>query len=503
MLGKEACELQSKLIKMMSGTAIAAALICVALLLALTLAKYMQEITGYTKFGIEKFQAALLPPESQVVTEGEPLVTTIPAYNLHPGMTESDGSAWHIPFRVANGKDESNATVMPLQYTIKIRTANSLPLTYMLAIKNGNVTEYYEALPPVPIPETGADTKYEYTFSPIPVGSDKEASKDETEARFIIPAGEDILRFNTHELIAEWRTDLTVGEGEDQTPVTGLSDVMYMKEVEVVEIIVTVVSLNRFDDESYGQTETETDDEGNPVVRPEPPEYSDGIVVMTPPQEGSNATFVYDIDLRSFHEEGVSTVPPSGNAGNGSGEVAGDAENTTKDYIFNLLLENGVGKTGILHTHQKIAYSIDLKIPAELVKRSTDPYVFTVSRVDGATVTDLTPSRVVYRIYDELTGDVVEGEIGSDETVELEDGQKLYAVYTYTLAADDVLTNTMPNATGALTPIYGSHQYRITTQILTDKTNPDAFNNKLEWIVHATYTDPVSPAQNNGANGEG
>ncbi len=457
--------MRKNLEKLMLGMAIFCALIGVVLLLGVTLAKYTQLITGHTLFGVEKFNAAILPP---TVTEGSSVVTTISAHDLRPGMIASFGddklqdTATHIPFRVANGTSAADATSVPLQYTVQIRTANSLPLTYTLAYtvteENGQTTTYYydAILPPREVQIEGAETQYEYTFSPIPRGSSQSASPEETEAKFLIPAGdkETPLRYNTHELIAEWPSTST-SEG-----VGNIASAEYMKEVEVIEILVKVVSLNPSDDPNYGQ-----------VTDPPSGVYSDGIVILTPPdaEDETQKSYTYEIDLRSFHMDKL----------------------TDTVYSFDLTVENGVGKSSVSHTYDRIRYTLELRIPVELLERQTNPYAFHVSRLNGDQVIPLITedTETVYRIYDEKTGLPV----GEDLTArpaddQIEEGCALYMIYLLDITEQgDTLSNTTSSIAGLVEPYYDAHTYRISTDLATETTDATAFLHKLEWSVTATF----------------
>ncbi len=502
--------MKPNIVKKLSATVIAAALICIALLLVLTLGKYYEEIIGYTEFDIENFNAAILWSEdelsfgtaeeteasssadsTQIPDGGEessaPEETTAPPTvteenpielelsSVHPGMKwavdSPEDTAKHIEFLVANGTSEEDATNLSLEYTVKIRTAKSLPLEYTLkgVDKDGN-TVYCKASTDdekvrVIKDESGkTETRYEYSFYLL---GDKGEPTD-TEAIFQLDPKSsnsgNVLNFNSHELIAEWRTEF--------------SD-KYMKEVEIIEIIVTASSLNKFGDPNYGSNKAP--DEENFDF------YSDGLIIIYPNSDGSTeSTYVYELDLRGFHGENADST---------------DGTSGTEEYKFNVNIENGIGMTGTEHLYKYIDYSLELKIPYELLS-ITNPYTFSLVRSSESSST-LTPTSTVYRVYDEKTGAQVGGDYdtaaNASAAIAAENKEKEYRVYVIYIYGNTVrLNNVTTDVTGGFQYVNSSHTYEIVTNQATANKNETgepaniAFLNKLELIAKVQFNELIS-----------
>ncbi len=446
-------------------------LVGTALLLPATIAKYTDKIIGYTGFKAERFNAAILPGDPASPGEsgdgddtaqvGEnnadgTVAVDVSGWLVHPGMvwsenTEEDTSA-RTSFYVANGTAEENATSTDLQYTIRLRTAQSLPLTYKLLAGD----QYYETQPgPQRIAGTSGEPRYEYIFVPVSNGTTQADNTEDTaqttaeEATFMLQHGEEdgLLIKNLHELIVEWPADPTISGKE------------YMKEVEIVEILVTVTSLNKFEDPNYGTTISE-DQEWD--------YYASGVLLLRPPTSGTVNSYAYEIDLRSFHKE--------------------SPDSTSDGGIFKVELTNAVGM-GVLQSSSTIDYQTRLKVPIELLEAPEDAptYSFTVAREMGATSTDLTSAFEGYRIYNETDGTYEEyTELdAAKNALAAKDKPQYYRIYAiYRVGESATLTN---KKAGSEDLQNDSHTYIITCNQLTQVLDEIAFLNKLELLVEAEF----------------
>ncbi len=423
--------------------------ICIALLLSITFSKYTQEILGYSGFSVERFNAAILP----VVTEEDSLEVTWTTQDFFPGMTldtdnaQNDTSA-RTAFRVANGNNELDATALSLQYSVRIRTSQSLPLKYTLNYGEA----YYSTLEnPEAVTVTGyTDQRYEYMFG--------DASGN--EAVFILEKGENDGSFysNLHELIAEWPYG-------NEADTNGNASIAYMKEVEVVEIVVIVTTVN---------------DTENPETGSENKDYrSDGIIFITPPQDLSASNlYDYTIDLRAFYP------------------IEGEDVSTGKG-MFEFTIDNAVGQ-GKKHSVNQITYTMQLKVPAELID---EEYSFALhTKEDTAMATPLESSIAAYRIYNEKIP--TEEEPQDFKTLEeataflteekASEGYRLYYIYDVYITENNVLNNFVTDSNNNLVPYRDYNGYTLTINTLngindSPNNNSLVFLNKLEVLVEATF----------------
>ncbi len=496
--------------------------LCAALLIPVTLAKYIHSLNGYAQMGIQPFNAAIIPVE---YTEGEGESTVkktvrLSSKDFHPGMQYSteigsealpDTSAI-TEFYVANGTEEANAVTMPLQYTVRIRTGCSLPLRYTLMIINDEgEAEYYSTEgDPIKIIDENSEIRYEYYFSPIstteippldeasiftvPLGTpaetepngdlpDDSSGAEETEAQLMTeapPSDEptpevDEAKFmlerdeaaeknyvqNQHALIAEWPGGTEYSKSE------------YMKEVELIEIVVTVTSLNNLENSSGGATTTT------------PPDYyGEGIVVITP---AGGTSYSYEIDLRSFQ----------------SSETTG---------VFYFKVDNGVGYGYKYDGGEKeIRYSMEFKVPIELIDGTYGgkKYTFDIFRNDlkeGATdLTSPTPSS--YRIYNDKTGEPLDDIYTTEAAAKAAlsalradpDNEKqaahyaVYAMYSLSLGTNDTLYNETYIGGVATPNNWDNHGYTVRISpidgILTNEIEEMTFLCKLELLINASFVN--------------
>lgn len=462
-------------------------LLCAALLIPTTLGRYIDIILGYPDFGVQPFNAAILPVYVDDGNGGQ-LTVSLSGVDFHPGMKcgDTDTSA-RIQFYVANGTSEADAFTMPLQYTIRIRTANSLPLRYTLRYGG----DYYSTQPdPTEIQQENAENRYEYSFDPTPsaevpsldatpVTSDDEpiaGGQTENEATFVLKREADDASAwikREFELIAEWPSGTAYSKSE------------YMKEVEIIEIIVTVTTLNGDSD----GTSTNTGEQIENV-------YANGIIVLKPPvteeeTTGSDTTgsdspvtnsiehYSYVVDLRSFHPE--------------QGVVEGG--------VFHFTVDNGVGK-GYTTNNTYTYYGMKLKIPIELLQGEDDRdgYIFTFTADDEEYNVDLTldpEAPTVYRVYDEKTGAYTEH---NERPEEIGDGKALYAIYDITGDSPFILINKTTNIVGALIDQHSKHAFTLGINTLDGiGKNHMTFLYKLEILIEADFS-AAEPETNTGAD---
>ncbi len=456
--------MKSKKLKKAIIIGILSQVLCIALLLSVTFGKYFQEILGYTRFEVEKFNAAILPP---LLTEENSLEVTWSARDFLPGMTRntSDSAAGdtsaRTSFRVANGTTEQNATSLALQYSIRIRTSQTLPLKYTL--RDGD--NYYSTMgEPKQVTVTGmSDARYEYMFgtSATETAAGGETISVDEEATFILQRSDSdtsALIYRVHELIAEW--PVVVDENNNT------ASTAYMKEVEVVEIVVIVTTANENTDDST-HTKPDTYDY-----------YSDGVFYITLPNDSSSSTNSYShtVDLRAFK-------PTSG-------------ENSATAGEFNFYVDNAMGLNNIPHTSQTTtSYSMNLKVPAALIDEN---YKFDIFRNDVSEATSLITEDTVitYRVYDEKTGEYDDFETLALAEAKL-DGKpeyKLYYIYNIAIP-DDTLLNYQTDAGQQRVEHRDYHGYTITISKLegidNSTTNERVFLNKLEVLIEAQF-DQVS-----------
>ncbi len=408
----------------------------VALLTSVTLSRYAQNMDGYTDFSPANFNAAILEAEEGATGN---VVTRLSAQYLRPGM-EGDTSM-RYQFRVANSSDGSNMAEVNLQYTIRIRTADSLPLEYSLYDKQTGITYYPSSKQPLAKTEN-AQTIYEHIFM-----------LDGQEVQFVLERNEAWV-YNTYELVVEWpRTETSV-------------NLSYMKEVELVEILVTVTALNNLENDDYTTP---------PDKYPPDQTYSNGLIWILPPVQADPENPVYEnqytyaIDLRAFREDTMS----------GKG-------------LYRFTVDNSVGQ-GAIYEKAVTKYTLQLKMPAEL----EDSYTFELWREDLDQVDSLLTGNKVYRIYDEKTGEQVGSDYDADSLSNAqaaceENKQRVYVIYEIDLGINGFLRNILTSSGGRDELVHDSHDYLMRINTVSGITGPLAFKNKLELLVHAEFVDSTT-----------
>ncbi len=504
----------------MLGCSLCCLLLCAALLLPLTMGKYGSKIDGFISFDAGSFNAAITQTET-LVSDGEGGTKSIfveySVFDFKPGMsmTETDtGSlsgttAATTKFRIANGNNEEDAASTPLQYTIRIRTSNSLPLKYTLKsvmeperseTETGSVAAeptvvYHTPLAePTVITEELSEPRYEYQFNEVPLQTAEEDTPAEgevtpsegepdtpveyTEVTFLLEQGtaDSKYVYREHELIAEWSADPEFAQSK------------YMKEVEIVEILVTVVSVNKTDDPDYQLPD-------NPVTGG----HASGILIVSPVSGATENSYKYELDLRSFKAD---------NNGNDKGS-----------FVFTL--HNGFG-LGLDTEAWAADYTMTLKMPADLAKgytytaddgteKTVAPWTFKVYRNEIVVEDMMVGAAVTYTVRDLKTGKDITDDAGNtkfadydaavaalNELYKDEDPEKtkthaVYVSYQLNLREYNRLFYQKPGNTGAYGLAADKHGFTIrSNQCLTEMTNEVAFLNKLEILVETTLV-PLPP----------
>lgn len=447
-------------------------LLIAALIVGITLARYQDAKVAYASFGAANFNALILGENTieGMTDEENPVINkfgvNLQTTNYRPGMKWNEdpeqNTAETLPFSVTNGTTDANSSQVSLDYSVRLRTSGNLPLKYVLALwipdemePCGGHYNYYAAGESRVITdsEESAGTWYEYSFYP----EDTADSGDELppEALFDLDGGS--LQLHSHRLIIEW----PVTDGGENGPDT--NSPIYMKEVELIEILVTVSSKNMLDEQGYLDTEI-------PATAP----YSVGLVILDPDKgitvEGSGPSeacseFMYKIDYRSFSQDGA----------------------TARSFMFNV--ENGIGK-GSEQSSVYTIYDLLLKLP---VNEYTGAFHYTLYAQGSDEGVELgTPME--YRLYNELdetyevcpTADYPEGKS--------EPQYRMYAIYS--LASDQTIVNKINNPSGE-----GQIYYADSDTFKLSITKPDAsqifayeledicFDNKIEVLVEAEFTD--------------
>jgi hypothetical protein len=343
--------------------------------------------------------------------------------------------------------DSSQVTV---EYTLKLRVSGNLPLKYTLA-------EW--------IPEGGSE-HYEYfsTAAPLEIISDNHDSGAWYEYSFIdsISGGESAyelqggtLNLNSYLLIIEW----PVADGGENMPDT--NSPVYMKEVELMEILASVSSKNMLD-----EYESTTPPDINRV-------YSTGIIILDPNDTspaGAENEYTYDIDYRGF--------------------AADNTSETTRS--FTLDVENGINKHRTQNT-KYIRYDMLVKIPVNQDTQAYDYTLYSEEHPEGIPLNapiyclynELDGS--IYEEYDELPAVYPEGKSGPE--------YRMYAVYQLASRKTLVNSDSTAGSDGNPTAIADGDAYRISvtkpdmTPIAASELDAISFDNKLEVIVKAAYVD--------------
>jgi len=442
------------------------------LLVGLTYARYQDAKVAYTSFGAANFNALILgentiegmtDAENQVVNKFGVNLQTV---NYRPGMQWSENpnrcTAGVLPFSVTNGTTSADSSQVSVEYSVRLRTSGNLPLKYTLAIwlpdeleSGGGHYGFYVADEPQMVTDENdhAGTWYEYRFYPEDTDFSGSSSALPPEVLFELEGGS--LQLNSYQLILEW----PVVDGGETGTATNSS--VYMKEVELIEILVTVSSKNMLDEEGYLDTQIP---EANLI-------YSTGLIILDPEKgiiidgEEASAGYSYIIDYRSFSQDGE----------------------TARSFTFRV--ENGVGKA----TEQSSAYIIYdmlLKIP---VNDDTGAYTYTVY-IDNSDEGITLGSPVEYRMYNELdrTYEVC-------QTTSLPEGktQPQYQIYAiYSIENDKMLVNWInnPSGQGQISYVDGN-TFKLSiakpddAQIPNSELGDICFENKLEVLVEAKFTD--------------
>lgn len=453
------------------------------LLVTATLSRYADTKLAYTSFGAASFNVVVLSsdqwsalnpaqPDQEETESGEvdqpqqlvnQLTTSLSTQHFLPGMTWSEtageSTAAEISFYVANGTSEEDASQVGVVYTIRLRTGGSLPLKYTLAVQTGAsdpntgspVYAFYSSGEATALlDESGAVAGYEYVFYLEKSGGSDAAplSEESPQPDTSEPEAEEVsfklsgnaLSQNPHRLIIEWPADTGMGT----------SSKAYMKEVEILELLVTASSLNQLENEDYVTPPTDS------------ATYSSGIILLTPPEEGDAKGFSYTIDYRSFEF----------------------GEGTTGSFQFSV--DNGIDY-GIAQRHETVAYTAKLKVPAEV------EYQYTLSYTkDDGTPEALSLADPNYRLYNEKTGDYT---VESDDMTPTNPDETLYRWYAVYALPGGLLRNTTTDSGSGLSVPYGDAD-GYTLQINSDGiSTSDAdyiksicFENKLELLLEASYS---------------
>jgi hypothetical protein len=435
-------------------------LLLAALLLGITLARYQDAMVAYTSFSAASFNALIIGDINSAATlageGGDEFEVNVNTVGFRPGMrwsANADSTAKVISFSVANGTDEADSAEVSVEYTLRRRTSGNLPLKYTLAEwlsvpaePEGGHYVYYDSGAPqfVENDENDSGDWYEYSFYPEGV-----SPVSGLEAVFELEGGS--LRTNPHKLIIEW----PIADGGENEPDT--NSPVYMKEVELMEVIATVSSKNML-----GRYENTTVPDTERV-------YSTGVMILHPAEgkpEGSVYGYEYENDYRSFAEDYA---------------LSADARSVSFG------VENGLDK----HREQEadyVHYDLFLKVPVFLkTEGSIYPqayvyWLYTEERPEGVEL-----DSPVYRLYDELDGSYEEYESLPTAYSENELGSeyRMYAVYK--LAEDETLRN--------IGGLADSDAYKIAlrrpdnTPVSPEELAGISFYNRLEVIAEAEFDD--------------
>ena len=473
-------------------------LLSAVLLLSISTAKYTDSHLAYTSYGAASFNSVILGD----CTDGtiHAFGRTLCADQCRPGMKYSDveeeNTSKSIPFSIANGTTAENVSETSVSYTIRLRTTRNLPLRFTLAGLTGTgdsaTTTLYTAGDPVVVEDTESVDDgpeklvwYEWTFCTQP--AEEGAAQ---EAVFSLKGG--AMAINNHQLIVEWPiTEKAEGETPDNSSV-------YMKELDLIEVLVTVSSKNSLDEE---HTEFEI---------PASELYGKGIIILDPSildpsiapdtqDEAYPYHYSYPVDLRSFHapEEGVET----------------------KVYDFTVSNGVGIGKTQI---SRYTDYVIELKVPYTAADTNqnaiaTMGFGYELSMYDSAADVYTSAAKDVgeLRLYNEEVNSSDYGTYTvvsdpSDEDLakwtKEESPVRLYRIYSFTANGGTPfrLINKMADNEGNFADRAASRDFRLALTGAEGLTTATAFENKLEITVKAVPVDPeVNPSEEETAADEG
>ena len=541
-------------------------LLLLGFLIAVSFAKYGEVKTGYTNFNAASFNAVILGDTSlSDLRQGNAKAFSDDFDGSYgPGMTyDTDpekNTAGVYTFTVANGISKlvdgvlsDNASDVGIKYTVRLRTSGNLPLSFTLAWDEevellnenpetgetsttiGHRMNYYTAVRReiLEAEAEGDVARYEYAF----YRTDGEGETLD-EASFYVDEGD--LNLNTHKLIVEWPVFddegniIQSGNTGDYTNSKSQLDgnsYVYMKEVDSLEILVMVSSVNH--SASYTNAEKTLSISGEEL------RYGTGIIIMDEsfgtPEENEEASQTvysqdYTIDYRSFRRDSTKS----------------DAE-----IYFPFEISNGIGFIGTQRTDY-IYYGMELKIPyndyREFFRDESGNRVIESSSArwydvdiypfdlyvrddldfdrDGDTeeYLKLTEKSVEYRLYNELYGtyEVMQGPEdvripNYEEENETKLKYQLYAVVSYewefltdfeTGEALQYLVNV--NTLGTARDRIFSNTYKLvytgdmgteeaprTSSQRAKALSEAGFTNKLELIISSAYADnaPYSAAE--------
>lgn len=447
-----------------------------ALLLGIGTAKYNDAKLAYFNYGAASFNSVILGDctDGTITAFGK----TLCADDCLPGMTYSGeaetNTAKLIPFSIANGVSDENASDVGVSYSVRLRTTKNLPLRFTLASidSKGTVTLYRAGDPE--IVENNADTGsaivwYEWTFY-------EDIDDDEPSEAIFSLAGGDLSKID-HQMIVEW----PITEKKSGIPDNSSE---YMKEIDLMEVLVTVSSKNYLDKEDLE------------ITAPVDVRYGNGIIILDPSIEPDAEDeehpyhYHYTFDLRAFHAE--------------SSE---NGETDSKFYDFTV--SNGVGigkKQETIYTE----YVIELKAPYTVSDPENDAlptmdYDYDLLVYDSADKTYKSTRQIQtseFRLYYEPINDpnnkygtyrVVDSSELTDENLAKWTAEKsqmrLYKIYFFTANAENTfrLLNKAADNEGNYADRADSSDFRL---VLTNaKVNlQTAFENKLELLIKAAQT---------------
>lgn len=445
------------------------------LLMGVSTAKYTDSRMAYAGFGVSKFNVVILGENTLSALEtGEGIKafnTSLRTTDLLPGMTynqdEGLNTAEVFPFSVANGSRMKNVSEASLEYYVRMRTTCNLPLKYSLRCGD----EIYSAADPIMISPNNEEELvwYELRFYKNQPGSFENPGVLPEEAVFELSGG--TLELDSYELLVEWPIE-AAGAG-----VIASNSVVYMKEIELLEVRVVASSKN--------------------MITTTPPEdfsvdnyYGQGIIVLDEEagaKQGGITRFTYTVDLRSYQ-------PSNPN-------------------IFPLIVDNGVGK-GLTTQQIRTNYTVKLLVPYNNLtkdlsfglryKDSNDAH-----QIDADGYNTLRIQNEVLLKFDELGTSASYGDyvILLDEPTEAEMDAYSYAgsqyrlykllTFCYNVGIDQndnpilgdeavmTLYNMETNVTGQneLIANYDYLQLTYSGSFVTDKTRETILNNKVKiWL---------------------
>lgn len=365
------------------------------LMISGSLAKYRARIEGYTDFEVAEFNGALFyqpigqPSSETFGTDDDPkLRDCLPG--MEPRLYE---------FTIANGTGSSKYATMNISYTIRLRTMENIPFEYSILLPGtdgGDTREFVCSAEPVRIiEERDAQsleedaTWYEYTLhelkAPETTSGDTEDPPEPVEGPTPDPETPDDLVPEEDEHVfslsgkAFTRDDFKL---KVTWPLTTLddgtlsNDIKYMKEVELIELVVTMWS------ENYVKPEGE-----DPEINPESAKglvilddkhvdgITTGLLVGAEPGKDARAyTVDHLVDMRAFRE---------------SGEV----------YTYDFVVNNGnflyVDGNPPTKPYQNVYYTIKVKAPMDAATKDIEYMLY-----DASAGKDLDVIDVEYREYD-------------------------------------------------------------------------------------------------------